>query len=758
MTKNLLKIVTSVTLLIALNITPLSVFAQDEQKPPFPDLSKGRGRGIRGAIPTDKLTPELRQLYAQFGQGSRGNSNSDANAVKFEFSERDLREIFGITNAKSGNPSVAVAVTVNNPVVISAINAIGMRLFMRMGNTLHGEVPVMALERIAEEKDVVKIAATKSAKTPELPTQNETPSFLEMGVSRGNGVERGARPNTAAATTATAPLANEFNKAGMTGKGIIVGVIDSGIDWRHKDFINPDGTTRILAIWDMFDDSFQTSGGKIGSAPPQLDPQGKSLFGTIYTREQINAALKGTGTVNTKDLNGHGTAVAGTAAGNGNGAVAPVTAQSVVGVAPEADLIVVRASECGSFAPVHIFGAAWMVQTAQTLKRPIVVNQSFGGHFSAHDGTEPEEQFLNQLTGKGKPGVIFTVSAGNEGRYSMHAANRFGAKRAGQADSFSSAITVNMPAERAGKGTVILGVFDTRDEWGVAFRPVGATALLDQNKQPLTVYVFKTGGELKYAVNQGQTPPAGFDELMLGTIRNSLIGTKKDVLQLGLPAGEYRLWGFGATERVTSGEFSLYAPSYWAAEFGMGTAKSGMVGSPGNAANAITVGAYNFRNTWANNEGGMTAYNFALGEISDYSSPGGKRKADGVVKPDIAAPATYTLSSLSRDAAPGSAACNGASMGASMGKKFVTADGNYIAWNGTSASSPFTAGVIALMLQKNPNLDAEQVRQILIKTARKDAAVGAVPNPAWGYGMIDPAAALAATPAVTAARPAPAKK
>jgi subtilisin family serine protease len=85
-------------------------------------------------------------------------------------------------------------------------------------------------------------------------------------------------------------------------------------------------------------------------------------------------------------------------------------------------------------------------------------------------------------------------------------------------------------------------------------------------------------------------------------------------------------------------------------------------------------------------------------------------------------------------------------MAASLGKSFVTADGTHIAWNGTSASSPFTAGVIALMLQKNPMLDAEEVRQILIKTAKKGGSVGAVPNPQWGYGMLDAAAALLATP------------
>src|SRR5690606_21720365 len=110
--------------------------------------------------------------------------------------------------------------------------------------------------------------------------------------------------------SATAPLANEFNKGSLTGKGVIVGVIDSGIDIKHQDFIRPDGTSRIIAIWDMHDHSFRDSGGKIGSAPPKFNAADPALPGTIYTNAQINAALKGTGTVNTVDRHGHGTAVA----------------------------------------------------------------------------------------------------------------------------------------------------------------------------------------------------------------------------------------------------------------------------------------------------------------------------------------------------------------------------------------------------------------------------------------------------------------
>jgi subtilisin family serine protease len=83
-----------------------------------------------------------------------------------------------------------------------------------------------------------------------------------------------------------------------------------------------------------------------------------------------------------------------------------------------------------------------------------------------------------------------------------------------------------------------------------------------------------------------------------------------------------------------------------------------------------------------------------------------------------------------------------------MGKEavYVTRDGFHLAWEGTSASAPFTAGVIALMLEKNPTLDSTQIKRILTQTASPDGLVGATPNAEWGYGRLNPVAALAATP------------
>jgi subtilisin family serine protease len=97
-----------------------------------------------------------------------------------------------------------------------------------------------------------------------------------------------------------------FNKYGLTGKGVIVAILDRGIDYTHADFRHPDGTTRIRMMWDM---------SNVNANLPICDPGQPAPI--VYTQAQINAALKAGTTLGERDAVGHGTVTAGLAAGNG---------------------------------------------------------------------------------------------------------------------------------------------------------------------------------------------------------------------------------------------------------------------------------------------------------------------------------------------------------------------------------------------------------------------------------------------------------
>ena len=115
----------------------------------------------------------------------------------------------------------------------------------------------------------------------------------------------------------------------LRGKGTLIGIVDSGIDYENAEFRNEDGTTRIVSLWDQ----------SVNGRPPA-----GYLAGTEYTREQIDAALATEDKevrrqmVKTSDVSGHGTAVAGIAAGNGRGS----EGRRFRGAAPEAELIIVK--------------------------------------------------------------------------------------------------------------------------------------------------------------------------------------------------------------------------------------------------------------------------------------------------------------------------------------------------------------------------------------------------------------------------------
>jgi len=181
----------------------------------------------------------------------------------------------------------------------------------------------------------------------------------------------------------------------LTGRGTLVAVLDSGVDYRHMEFRNPDGSTRIRALWD------QTAAG---------EPPAGYHIGTEYTQEELNLALsEEDSTLLTQDFSGHGTAVLSIAAGTG-------------GVAYESELLVVKLGtprEDGFPRTTELMlGLNYVVQKAIEYRMPVAINLSFGNTYGSHTGESLLETYIDSLSGVWKS--VICVGSGNEGASDGH--------------------------------------------------------------------------------------------------------------------------------------------------------------------------------------------------------------------------------------------------------------------------------------------------------------------------------------------------
>lgn len=206
---------------------------------------------------------------------------------------------------------------------------------------------------------------------------------------------------------------------GLMGKGVLIGVVDTGIDYTHPAFQNPDGTSRIYSIWDQ---TIQE-----GTPPDSF------TFGTEYSKEQLNEALLSSqplSVVPSTDNNGHGTAIASIAAGS------PSADLSFSGVAPLSELVIVKLKDAKNnlknifFVPEDTYcfqesdiylGLRYLLSVAQKAARPIVICICLGSSLGGHDGNGAISSFMTAKTQD--PGICFVASAGNEGNNARHYLN-----------------------------------------------------------------------------------------------------------------------------------------------------------------------------------------------------------------------------------------------------------------------------------------------------------------------------------------------
>ena len=369
-------------------------------------------------------------------------------------------------------------------------------------------------------------------------------------------------------------------ESGLTGKGVLVAVIDSGIDYFHPDFRNPDGTTRIGLLADQDRDR-------------------------IYTREEINAALE-TGSrtsalalVPSTDPSGHGTAVAAIAAGNGregNGVYR--------GVAYESELMVVKLGTplTDSFPRTTQLMKALdlVVRRAQDMNRPLAVNISFGNTYGSHDGTSLLETFINDMSGIGRNVIV--AGTGNEGTGAGH---RAGSLVMGQEENAQLSIA---PYE-TGMGVQLWKSYV--DQFSIR--------LVTPSGEIIGPIVSRLGP---------QTLRYGGTQILIYYGKPSPFSRAQEVYFDFLPVRDYLdsgIWTFRLTpERIVTGRYDMWLPSRGilnpSTRFLRPVPETTLT-IPSTAANVISVGAY---------DDSYRAY-------ADFSGRGFTRQT-GQVKPDLAAP------------------------------------------------------------------------------------------------------------------------
>jgi len=509
---------------------------------------------------------------------------------------------------------------------------------------------------------------------------------------------------------------------GITGKGVIVGIIDTGIDWHHEDFITAAGETRIKSILD-------------------LSEPGNVYGGTVYTDGEINTALSGLGNINHKDLVGHGTHVAGIAAGDGNDGIG---FGEYTGVAPEADLVVVKATRTVDGADLstsdQIIAMKFIDSVATTLGQPYVMNLSFGGHDGAHDGTATAERKIDALVGMGKPGKAVVTVAGNEGDEDIHASGKF--------SGGVTSITVELEIEsytstpEVGDDAVQLVAWYDGDAYtsvgiespnALNYGPVNPGDFIDKKGKDGSVYLWNGF----YPAGDGYLPGA-----------NPFNGDKEVFIQIGEHTSAEPMAGtWKIVFHSSKGRFDLWlANASMTAKIKTPVDSTMHVSVPGTSKNAITVGAYITKRVWVDLDGDRLTFdsqgNFTVGQLAGFSNPGPTR--DGRIKPEICAPGQMIGSTYSANAPP----TNSASMYVyeAISNAFILQDGRHAVHQGTSMAAPHVTGVVALLLQKQPDLTAAQIKDVLQQSARKDKYTGPETNNKWGYGKVNAFAALQIDP------------
>ncbi|MDF2941220.1 MAG: hypothetical protein K0S01_78 [Herbinix sp.] len=461
----------------------------------------------------------------------------------------------------------------------------------------------------------------------------------------------------------------------LNGQGVIIGIIDTGIDYTNPVFLREDGTSKIVAIWDQ----------TIESAQPPLPYN----YGTEYSAEMINQALSSATPleiVPSVDTNGHGTGLAGIAAGSEN------RQNNFIGVVPASDLIVVKLKQAKaalrdflvipSDVPAYqendiMWASQYIIATARSLERPVSICIGLGSSQGAHDGRGALAALLS--FNSDFPGVVTSIAAGNEGNLRRHYYSEI------DANIGYSTVELNVGEGEVGFSMELWGTapntysIDILSPTGEYIPRISESLRVNRNIS----FVFEqTTIQIDYLMVESETG----DQLILLRFRSPTPGIWRfQVYTRGDLKGTFHIWlpmnGF-----ITDETYFIQSDPYTT------------VTSPGNSLVPITVTAYNPDNN-----------NLYQGAGRGYSRI-------GTIKPEFAAPGVNIT-------AP-------------------TLEQGFAQISGTSAAAAFTAGATAMMLEwgivrgNYPGIDSVEVKKFIIRGAQRNPNI-LYPNRDWGYGIMD---------------------
>lgn len=503
-----------------------------------------------------------------------------------------------------------------------------------------------------------------------------------------------------------------------TGEGAIVGIVDTGIDYTHSDFLGGDGSSRIIAIWD------------------QTDVRGPVPYGNV-PKYGSECGLKtiSDGSCAASDAQGHGTHIAGIAAGRN---------WEFNGVAPDSDIIAVVYDSSVNFnngAVDAIFATKiceaihYVFERANSIGRPAVVNLSLGTHIGPHDGRSLFERCLSNLV-RGRPGRMIVAAAGNEYQSDIW----YGGIHAGGDVDGSAAANFDIRFNTKEKIYYI-------DLWGDSSSDLAAGLKIHYGKSAYdttessrlaspgeVVNGSLAGGKISYVINASETKSLlngkqhiGIEIRLNGAISN-IANYTFDIILEG--QGRFDAWLF--PDRDARGRPILFTNVSGEDLNGRNFIPGDSIMTisiPATSPDVIAVGGYAVRNSW---DGGDDCCSVVmpLGELLSFSSSGPTPSPDLTgMKPEIAAPGGMIAAALSHDYSPSS-------------PEAILPDGKHFLQAGTSMSTPFVTGVAALIFSANPNFTSEDVRMFIVDGASAVDGISDLPDDRWGYGRLNAFASL----------------